>query len=142
MKKLITFIAISLITISAFSQYKLNTYYPELGGYVIELSDMGKHGLVVAQEDQGKRTFNDSLELVADSSLGDFNDWRLPTICELNLMYDFYKNGNQVQLNANDYWSSTKVKNGAAFYKNFRNGESWGELENNAIGYIRAVRNF
>ena len=33
--------------------YTVNTFYAELGGYVIQISPNGKHGLVVAMQDQG-----------------------------------------------------------------------------------------
>ena len=33
--------------------YNVNTFYAELGGYVMEISPNGKHGLVVAMQDQG-----------------------------------------------------------------------------------------
>ena len=33
--------------------YTINTFYAELGGYVIQISPSGTHGLVVAMQDQG-----------------------------------------------------------------------------------------
>ena len=85
--------------------YTLNTLYPELGGYVIAVRDGGKHGLVVAMQDQGTSTWYEANDLLSNPSNHDadgkeFSDWRLPTKRELNLMYVVYSNGNGASLNS------------------------------------------
>jgi hypothetical protein len=72
------------------------------------------------------------------------NGWRLPSISELNILYD-NKNiiGNFVK---NGYWSSTNTKlSGGALYVNFGDGDEFGnkqgESEKINKAYIRMVRN-
>ena len=43
-----------------------------------------------------------------DTNGAKFKDWRLPTKRELNLMYVVYSDGNDANLNATFYWSSTE----------------------------------
>ena len=93
--------------------YTLNTLYPELGGYVIAVRDGGKHGLVVAMQDQGISDWYEANDLLSNASNHDadgvkFMDWRLPTKRELNLMHVVYSNGNEASLNSHSYWSSTE----------------------------------
>ena len=93
--------------------YSVNTFYAELGGYVIEVNSDGTHGLVVAMQDQGTSNWYEANDLLSNASNHDtngakFKDWRLPTKRELNLMYVVYSNGNAASLNANFYWSSTE----------------------------------
>ena len=72
--------------------YTINTFYEELGGYVIEVRDGGKHGLVVAMQDQGKSKWTGANDLLSnpdnhDTDGAKFMDWRIPTKRELNLIY-------------------------------------------------------
>jgi hypothetical protein len=126
--------------------YSVNTFYAELGGYVIEVRDEGKHGLVLAMQDQGSYTW-----YVADDSLnnpdyhnvdGDkFMDWRLPTKRELNLIYGIYASGNAVNLSAAAYWSSSEISNDSAWEQYFVNGTGGNYSKNNTVK-TRAVRAF
>ena len=100
--------------------YTLNTLYPELGGYVIAVRDGGKHGLVVAMQDQGISDWYEANDLLSNASNHDadgvkFMDWRLPTKRELNLMHVVYSNGNGASLNSHYYWSSTEDDNDYAW---------------------------
>ena len=95
--------------------YSVNTFYAELGGYVIQISPNGKHGLVVAMQDQGSSTWYEANDLLSNPSNHDadgkeFSDWRLPTKRELNLMYVVYSDGNAANLNTTSYWSSTESR--------------------------------
>jgi hypothetical protein len=126
--------------------YSVNTFYAELGGYVIQISPNGKHGLVVAMQDQGSSTWYQANDLLSNPSNHDadgkeFSDWRLPTKRELNLMYVVYNNGNAAFLNANDYWSSTEDDNRYAWGQYFGNGgQGFGDKAN--ANNVRAVRAF
>ena len=100
--------------------YSVNTFYAELGGYVIQISPNGKHGLVVAMQDQGISTWYEANDLLSNPSNHDadgkeFSDWRLPTKRELNLMYVVYSNGNAASLNSDSYWSSTEYDYNSAW---------------------------
>ena len=125
--------------------YSVNTFYAELGGYVIQISPNGKHGLVVAMQDQGVSTWYEANDLLSNPSNHDadgkeFSDWRLPTNRELSLMYVVYNNGNAASLNANDYWSSTEYDSNNAYNRSFYGGGQ-GFLKSNTY-YVRAVRAF
>ena len=127
--------------------YSVNTFYAELGGYVIEIRNGGKNGLVVAMQDQGNSNWYEANNLISNSSNHDTNgdkfmDWRLPTKRELNLMYVVYSGGNAANFSNAIYWSSTERGNDDAWGQNFGNNGS--EYSNNE-GYstkVRAVRAF
>ena len=126
--------------------YSVNTFYAELGGYVIQISPNGKHGLVVAMQDQGVSTWYQANDLLSNPSNHDadgkeFSDWRLPTKRELNLMYVVYNNGNGATLNANFYWSSTEYVGDNAWRQIFDDGSQdvTGKITTH---FVRAVRAF
>ena len=126
--------------------YSVNTFYAELGGYVIQISPNGKHGLVVAMQDQGVSTWYQANDLLGNPSNHDadgkeFSDWRLPTKRELNLMYVVYNNGNAASLNANVYWSSTGLDDSNAWTQNFLFGNQYDYDKGNTYN-VRAVRAF
>jgi hypothetical protein len=126
--------------------YSVNTFYAELGGYVIQISPNGKHGLVVAMQDQGSSTWYQANDLLSNPSNHDadgkeFSDWRLPTKRELNLMYVVYNNGNAAFLNANYYWSSTEDGSSDAWEQDFFNGLQFYNFKG-STNNVRAVRAF
>jgi hypothetical protein len=127
--------------------YSVNTFYAELGGYVIQISPNGKHGLVVAMQDQGSSTWYQANDLLSNPSNHDadgkeFSDWRLPTKRELNLMYVVYTNGNAASLNANSYWSSTESYNDDdAWRQDLYNGTQ-STIDKDYRFDVRAVRAF
>jgi len=133
--------------------YSVDTFYAELGGYVIELSSDGKHGLVVAMQDQGASTWYEANDLLSDPSKHNadgkkFSDWRLPTKRELNKMYL-----NRATINTtaasnsgsnfvvNYYWSSTEIDTNDAWSQDFYNGNQ-GNLYKDYSYIVRAVRAF
>ena len=136
----------SWVEVAATSKtYSVNTFYAELGGYVIEVNSDGTHGLVVAMQDQGTSNWYEANDLLSNASNHDtngakFKDWRLPTNRELSLMYVVYNNGNAASLNANDYWSSTEYDSNNAYNNSFYGGGQ-GFLKSNTY-YVRAVRAF
>ena len=128
--------------------YSVNTFYADLGGYVIQIGSNGKHGIVVAMQDQS--TSNDWFtmnDLLSDPTKHDANgkkflDWRVPTKRELNILYIHYNTGgNAAGLTANHYWSSTNANSSQAWVHDFA---SLGAYINNkaATVDIRAVRSF
>ena len=126
--------------------YTVNTFYAELGGYVIQISPNGKHGLVVAMQDQGISKWYEANDLLSNASNHDadgkeFSDWRLPTKRELNLMYVVYSNGYGASLNANYYWSSTEGDGSYAWGQSFYNGFQYHDVKGYAYN-VRAVRAF
>jgi hypothetical protein len=126
--------------------YNVNTFYPELGGYVIEINTDGTHGLVVAMQDQGLGTWYAANDLFSNAANHDtdgakFKDWRMPTLRELNLMYNVYINGNGASLFGNYYWSSTEFDSGDAWRQNFASGNT-NQFIKTISNFVRAVRVF
>jgi len=126
--------------------YLNNTFYAELGGYVIQISPNGKHGLVVAMQDQGFSNWHEASDILSNASNHDadgkeFSDWRLPTKRELNLMYGVYSDGNEVSLNAYVYWSSTENGSNYAWEQYFDGGNQVSNGKSSA-SFVRAVRAF
>jgi len=128
------------------ASYSNNTFYAELGGYVIEVNSEGTHGLVVAMQDQGTSNWYESDDLLSNASNHDtngakFKDWRLPTKRELNLVYGVFSNGNGANLNESQYWSSTENDNDGARRQYFANGSQASNNKTNTFS-VRAVRAF
>jgi hypothetical protein len=126
--------------------YTVNTLYPELGGYVIAVRDGGKHGLVVAVQDQGRSNWYDANDLLSDANNHDVNgakfmDCRVPTKRELNLMYGVYIGGNGANLNENSYWSSTELDNDSPWLQFFGSGFQYDSYKFLTFN-VRAVRAF
>ena len=127
--------------------YSVNTFYAELGGYVIQISPNGKHGLVVAMQDQGTSTWYEANDLLSNPSNHDadgkeFSDWRLPTKRELNLMYGVYSGSNAASLNLVPYWSSTEYDNDLAWFQVFQFGSQPIPFNKDNTFIVRAVRAF
>jgi hypothetical protein len=127
--------------------YSVNTFYAELGGYVIQISPNGKHGLVVAMQDQGPSSWYEANDLLSSPTNHDvdgkeFSDWRLPTRRELELMYLVYNTGNGASLNPNLYWSSTEEGHSSfAYTKYFFTGYE-DVVDKGYPNSVRAVRAF
>ena len=126
--------------------YSVNTFYAELGGYVIQISPNGKHGLVVAMQDQGVSTWYEANELLSNASNHDadgeeFSDWRLPTKRELSLIY-----AKRVQVGGfagANYWSSTENDSDKAWYSNFNfNSNTQSNTIKATTSRVRAIRAF
>ena len=126
--------------------YTINTFYAELGGYVIQISPSGTHGLVVAMQDQGTSRWYEANDLLSnpdnhDTDGAKFIDWRMPTKRELKLIYEVYSNGIEVNLNDSPYWSSTENNSNVAWVLLVSNGAQ--VTTNKDYSYIvRAVRAF
>jgi hypothetical protein len=127
--------------------YLSNTYEAELGGYVIQISSDGKHGLVVAMQDQGISNWYEAKDLLSnpDNHDGDgkkFLDWRLPTKRELNLMsrvYVYY--GNAAGLSNARYWSSTEETYNFAYFQMMSDDSEDSDSKGLPLN-VRAVRAF
>jgi len=143
MKKLFTILVGLLVTASVYSQtYNVNTFYAELGGYVIKTD--GTHGVVVAMQDQGDSNWYNAEAMANDASKHDsngakFNDWRLPTKDELNLIYKQKESIGGFSIYS--YWSSTEVDNTLAWEQNFSYGIQAYNYKDSTAN-VRAVRAF
>ena len=146
MKKLFIILVSLLVTASVYSQtYKVNTFYAELGGYVIKTD--GTHGVVVAMQDQGAANWYDTEAMVNDASKHDangakFNDWRLPTKDELNLIF-MQKDSIGGFTDTLYYWSSAELDNYYAWGQLFWYGDgSQDNYPKTTRSNVRAVRAF
>ncbi len=123
----------------------VNTYYEELGGYVIEISASGKHGIVVAMQDQGALDWYQATNLLSNSDNHDtagaeFKDWRLPAKRELDLMHEQrVAVGN---FTTNYYWSFTESTYNGALAKKFDSLGNDAPTNKTQTFYVRAVRAF
>ena len=144
MKKLFTILVSLLVTASVYSQtYNVNTFYAELGGYVIQTD--GTHGVVVAMQDQGAYYWVEAEAMVNDASKHDsngakFNDWRLPTKDELNLIFLQEESIGGFYLSMS-YWSSTEDGSGSAWAQGFYRGVQFSRYKGKT-SFMRAVRGF
>ena len=124
--------------------YTINTFNAELGGYVIQISPSGTHGLVVAMQDQGYSSWYVANDLLSDAENHDdngakFMDWRLPTKRELNLVYNQKLNiGGFSPIN---YWSSTEYRYAYAWTQYFANSHQ-SDVGKGSLYNVRSVRAF
>ena len=125
--------------------YSVDTFYAELGGWVIDVNSDGTHGVVVAMQDQGTSDWFSANNILGISQLHDtngkkFKDWRLPTREELNKMYQVHISGNGVNL-VGYYWSSTELDSSNAWRQRFDAGYQNNTTKGNTF-FVRAVRAF
>ena len=121
---------------------------PDLGGYVFYVTPDGKHGLVAATQDQdaGSSTWFETQNVISNpanhnTNGKNFTDWRLPTLYELDLIYD--QRNNIGGFATSYYWSSTEVDNTYVWGVRFSDGQHLDLNKLNITGKnIRAVRAF
>ena len=94
---------------------------------------------VMPEDISGEYKWEDAKNTCESSSAYDHNDWILPTIENLDFMYN-----NRIALNMNGtwYWSSTPKRQGstsAMFEKNFEDGKTY-DTGANARRSVRCVR--
>ena len=66
-----------------------------------------------------------------------YNDWYLPAIEELNAIYSNYEK--MIDLESDNYWSSTEVSNNRAWWQNFYDGAR-DTIKKYNNGTVRCVR--
>ena len=121
-----------------------NTIYLDTRAYGSGLFEGKYNTLMINYNQGGGRT---AATICDNLSLGGYDDWYLPSIEELNKMYQNIGQGNALGLGnvggfANlKYWSSTEFNMGDAWGQHFGNGyqDRYGK---NYLYYVRAVRAF
>jgi hypothetical protein len=122
-------------------------YNAKLGGYVINISPDGKHGIVSASTDWyggsnwliAKRNASLWDTTIMDTNEINFFNWRLPTEAELKVMYYLKSELNLIYY----YWSSTETDSDRIMITNM-DSASYNTTWSNKWGTVnmRAVRTF
>jgi hypothetical protein len=165
-------------TISAIGGGSSNDFYlgqDTLGGIVFYIyigGDGNQHGLIVNKNEStaqwqssgtttnatrswdgvyntGLMTGSPAAMYVNGLTDGGFTDWYLPSLDELNILWNnrFHANkalntGGFTLLSNNGYWSSTEANATGAFGLYFYDGNPSVSNKNSTTGYVRAVRAF
>jgi hypothetical protein len=136
MKIKLVLITLCSLLITGFAQAQIKN-----GGIII--SKNKSHGVVSAQKDLPEpMNYNQSKIACADLVLNGFDNWRLPTKNELNLLYE-----KRYEIGGFDmtyvYWSSTSDGNPkTAWYIDFYSGEkAFGRYDYGSTP-VRCVRSF
>ena len=110
------------------------------GGIIFYFDETAEHGLIVSKEDlSATADWDEAMQYAIGYNAAGFNDWRLPTIEELDLIYKSKEQiGDFVRFS---YWSSTAYAEHFAWFQNFYNGMQDNDFKDNTC-YVRAIRNF
>ena len=117
------------------SQFSIGQSY--LGGIIFYLDNTGQHGLITTKNDiSSSSKWQDAIKLCERYQGG---GWHLPTIYELDLLYD--QKDIVGGFSTGTYWSSTEGKNGEMCTHGFGSG-SHNTFSKYFYGYVRPVRSF
>ena len=110
------------------------------GGIIIKLyySSSIPHGLIVSKTDLFSGNWNDAVSLCNSYMNDGFEDWHLPSLAELKILFE--KKNLVNNFKDNWYWSSTDYNN-FAYHLGFISGDELLVPKENTK-YVRAVRNF
>jgi hypothetical protein len=78
-------------------------------------------------------------QLCLKLSINDYNDWFLPSMYELNLMYEQLSASGYDHFSPARYWSSSQTSNYYAWLQSFGNGSMYGGSKSNKYR-VRAIR--
>jgi hypothetical protein len=111
------------------------------GGIIIQLDETGEHGMIMSEADLGSGDWDQAVLLCKQYTIESFDDWRLPTIEELHIIYANKSLANNFEQNW--YWSSTEDTENSdyAFHLGFMSGDEM-SIPKRDGKFIRAVRNF
>jgi len=112
------------------------------GGIVFQINIDGT-GMVADLQDLGEMDWDDALDAAASATSQGYEDWYLPSIEELELMYNTTGQGADNSGNFEDdyYWSSSEINSDNAWEFSFINGSSY--FTNKYItSRVRVIRSF
>ena len=123
-----------------FQAYAINskgTAYGEVRSFTIQHPDyITFSNLMIQTRDLGRFRLHEAKELCASSRVGGYSDWRLPTVAELSMIYQFKDEIGGFKKNS--YWSSTDSAD-RYYYVDFSSGSQYSSYSTE-YKYVRAVR--
>ena len=123
-----------------FQAYAINskgTAYGEVRSFTIQHPDhITFSNLMIQTRDLGRFRLQEAKELCASSRVGGYSDWRLPTVAELSMIYQFKDEIGGFKKNS--YWSSTDIAD-RYYYVDFSSGSQYSSYSTE-YRYVRAVR--
>jgi hypothetical protein len=138
-------IVIFLLVVSpAFGQDVSTKRLPPIknGGYVIY--EKNGHGLIASVENLGKMDFNEAIKACDESTQKGYDDWRLPTKEEFDLIHpklNFKKIGGGNIFQSAWYWTSNEVDKDNAITHNLQSGLQSPYFKDFKC-FVKAVRTF
>lgn len=108
------------------------------GGFVIH--ETNGHGLVAAEKDLGKLKWSDAIKACDSFESNGYNDWHLPSLEELNQLFENKAKMGIVHVEQS-YWSSSESENKASF-KDFEGNGYQGYADKESELYVHPVRNY
>jgi hypothetical protein len=113
------------------------------GGIVFQINEDGT-GLVADYWDLGQMTWYDAIDAAASATSQGYDDWYLPSIEELELMYNTIGQGadNTGYFEYDLYWSSSEFNFYYAWLVYFSNGLTYYDNSKDDSNRVRVVRAF
>ena len=150
MKKLIFLLLFIPLVFACSSDPKIENLNSEIGdiyeGGIVYSVNTGGGGMIVTMNDIGIGNWYEAEDMAENNSTGGNNNWSLPSIYQLQQIYDAVGQGggNIAGFEHSRYWSSTEYGGwGTGYYAlNFGTGESFIGLYPSANARVRAVRSF
>ena len=128
---------------SMFGQDNIKKTPPvKLGGYLIY--EKNGHGLIASVELVGKGDFEEAKKKCDDLNTNGFDDWRLPTKEEFDLIHpklNYKKMGTGGIFKSTWYWTATEIDKGNAWTHNLNTGMQSSYFKDFKCN-IMAVRSF
>ncbi len=152
MKKILIITGLLLVGLTGqafFSAIESNASQQEVDGRLLDLKngickDMEKKQMWQQGESKRIKTLEKAEEYVRTLNLGDYNDWRLPTVEELYDLYitiDLHENGNCKIKSKGNYWSDEPDSEGkVGAWEMDDNCDPERRYAPKTIGRIRAIR--
>lgn len=119
---------------------KIKLGEPFQSGIIFYIDETKEHGLIVSTNDlSGTADWDEAIQCCIDYHAGGFTDWRLPSLDELNILYQNKSLAGSFERFS--YWSSTEYAEHFAWFQNFYTGIQDNDFKDNTC-YVRAIRNF
>lgn len=112
------------------------------GGIVFYVDETGRRGLICAEEDFDEdMSFQEATEACENYSSGGKTDWRLPTLDELEVLYENLRKSGKTHFQNQWYWSAEKLDEHNMWSLDLLHGERFPHWEEDH-SHVRAVRTF